>query len=172
MQRATVAPPPLLVTYDDIPATESAAATGPWVTASAPQRCWKICADWHQNAKTTIANAHGSVRDPDQAAARAACACAARACSGLVRVPSESLPVRRSMPYCAVPRITHMPVLLPWTLPLRGSRCARVAQMARTIAITQNALLDGGSVNETAGEYPDSNWLAPCWQHAHAHAHD
>ena len=98
MQRATVAPPPLLAIYDDDPATESVAATGPWRIACAPQRCWKICAGWTQNTTTTIANAHGSVRDPDQAAARAACACAARACSGLVRVPSEAMPVRRSMP--------------------------------------------------------------------------
>ena len=79
MKRATVAPPPLLGTYDDNPATVSAAATRPWRTACAPQRCYKICAHWHQDATTTIANEHDAVRDPDQAAAGAACACAVNA---------------------------------------------------------------------------------------------
>ena len=34
-----------------------------------------------------------------------------------------------------------------------ASRCACVAQMARTIAVKQNELIDHGNANEMAGEH-------------------
>ena len=56
----------------------------------------------------------------------------------------------------AVPRVTHEPMLLPRNLPLGGSRCACVAQVARAIAVESNALLDDGSANGMAGEHHHS----------------
>ena len=40
-------------------------------------------------------------------------------------------------------------MLLPQNLPLGGSRCACVAQVARAIAVEENALLDDGSADRT-----------------------
>ena len=122
--RAPSSPPPLLATYDDIPSSESAAATGSWSCACALQRCYQLSADWHQNTMSTSANEHDAVRRPAQIAARAACACTASACSGpcecrvrLCLFGAACLPYRRDVelasaacrrsPYCTVGCVTR-----------------------------------------------------------------